>query len=80
MTLRMIQPIGKKPVTIPSREARVARPTGMPKATTAMAKARIRARTAATWALTRPLAIMASSAITGTEAASVDSHGLPNGS
>ena len=76
----MIQPIGKKPVTIPRMAARVASSVGMPKPTMATSMARPRAITAAMWAFTRPLAIMASSAMTGTEAASVESHGLPNGS
>ena len=52
----------------------------MPKPTMATKRARTRAMTAAMWAFTRPLAIMARRAMTGTEAASVESQGLPNGS
>ena len=80
MTLRMIQPIGNMPVTMPRIVARVARPVGMPKATVATRKAMTRARMAAICALTLPLAIIPSRAMTGSEAMKVESHWFPNGS
>ena len=79
MTLSTIQPIGKKPVTSPSTEARSARPAGMVKAQMAMTIAATSAMTAATCAFTLPEAISASSTTTGMAATSVDSHSLPSG-
>ena len=79
MTLRTIQPIGKKPVTMPSTEARIARLAGMVKIKIATRLASTSATTAATCALTLPLAISSSSVTTGIAAASVESVAFPNG-
>ena len=79
MTLRTIQPIGKKPVTMPRIEARIDMFAGMVKMTMAMRFATIRAMTAAMWAFTLPLAISTSSVTTGTAAAIVDSAALLSG-
>ena len=47
MTLRMIQPIGNRPVAMPKIEAFVAMATGMPKASVATRKAATSAAMAA---------------------------------
>ena len=80
MTLSTIQPIGKKPVTSPSTEARNARPVGMVKPQIAMTMAAPRAMTAATCAFTLPDAISTSSTTTGIAATRVDSNSLASGS
>ena len=79
MTLSTIQPIGKKPTTTPSSEARIDMPTGMVKIAMVMMLATISAMMAARCALTLPLAISTSSVTTGTAAAIVDSAVLPSG-
>ncbi len=80
MTLRTIQPIGKKPVTAPSTVARNDMPAGMVKITMATRLATMSAMIAAICALTLLDAISTSSVTTGSAAARVDSAALPNGS
>ena len=80
MTLRTIQPIGKKPVTMPSIEARIDMFAGMVNTKIVIRLATITAMIAAIWAWTRPLAIRTSSVTTGIAAAIVDSTGLCSGS
>jgi hypothetical protein len=80
MTLRTIQPIGKKPVTAPSTVARNDRSAGMVKIAMATRLATMSAMIAAICALTLLEAISTSSVTTGRAAASVDSAALPNGS
>ena len=79
MTFSTIQPIGKKPATIPSSEARIDIPAGMEKMKIAIKLVRITATMAAICALTLPLAINTSSVTTGIAAAIVDSAALPSG-
>ena len=79
MTLRTIQPIGKKPVTRPSTEARSACPVGMVNTPMAIHMATISATMAAMCAFTLPDAINTSSTTTGSAATSVDSHSLASG-
>ena len=79
MTFSTIQPIGKKPATTPSSEARIDMPAGMVKMKIAMRLAAINAMMAAICALTLPLAINTSSVTTGIAAAMVDSAALPSG-
>ena len=76
MTLRTIQPIGKKPVTAPSAVARSDMPAGMVKMTIATRFAAMSAMIAAMCACTRPLAISTSKVTTGIAAAMVESTGL----
>ena len=80
MTLRTIQPIGKKPVTMPRTEARIDMFAGMVNTKIVIKLATITAMIAAIWAWTRPLAIRTSSVTTGIAAAIVDSTGLCSGS
>ena len=79
MTLSTIQPIGKKPTTTPSSEARIDMSAGMVKTTMVMMLATISAMRAAMWALTLPLAISTRSVTTGRAAAMVDSAALLSG-
>jgi hypothetical protein len=79
MTFSTIQPIGKKPETIPSTDARIDMPAGMVKMKIAIRLVRITAMIAAICALTRPLAIRTKSVTTGMAAAIVDSTALPSG-
>ncbi len=79
MTLSTIQPIGKKPATTPSSEARIDIPAGMVKMKIAIRLVRITATMAAMWAFTLPLAISTRSVTTGTAAATVDNAALPSG-
>ena len=79
MTLSTIQPIGKKPATTPSSEARIDMPAGMVKTKIAIRLVTITAMIAAICAFTLPLAIRTSSVTTGTAAAIVDSAALPSG-
>ena len=79
MTFSTIQPIGKKPVTMPSNEARIAMLAGMVKRKIATRLASTSAMIAAIWALTLPLAIKTSSVTTGIAAAMVESVVLLNG-
>ena len=79
MTFSTIQPIGKKPVTTPSNEARIAMLAGMVKIKIATKLANTSATMAAIWALTLPLAINTSSVTTGIAAAIVDSAVLSKG-
>ena len=72
MTLRTIQPIGKKPVAMPRMVARIASPAGMVKATAATRIAAANAIRAATCALTLPEAMSTSRVTTGIAAASVE--------
>ena len=80
MTFRMIQPMGKKPVTAPSAAARRASPAGMVKPKIATAMATTSAITAATCAWKRPEAMSPSRITTGIAATSVDSNSLASGS
>ncbi len=79
MTFSTIQPIGKNPATMPSREARIDIPAGMVKTKIAIRLVRITAMMAAICALTLPLAISTSSVTTGIAAAIVDNVALPSG-
>ena len=79
ITLRTIQPIGKKPTTTPSNDARIDMLAGMVKTKIAIRLATISAVIAAICALTLPLAINTSSVMTGIAAAIVDNAALPNG-
>src|SRR5262245_22736124 len=79
MTLSTIQPIGKKPVTSPSTEARRASGAGMVKAQMAIQIAATSAITAAMCAFTLPEAMSANNTTTGMAATSVDNHSLPSG-
>ena len=79
MTFNTIQPIGKKPETTPSSDARIDMPAGIVNTKIAIRLAMTRATMAAIWALTLPLAINTSSVTTGIAAAIVDSAALPNG-
>ena len=79
MTFSTIQPIGKKPATMPSSEARIDMSAGMVKMKIAIRLVRITATMAAICALTLPLAISTSSVTTGIAAAMVDSVVLPSG-
>ena len=79
MTLSTIQPIGKKPITTPSSEARIDMSAGMVKMPMVITLATISAMMAARCALTLPLAISTSSVTTGRAAAIVDSAALPSG-
>src|SRR3984957_4776812 len=79
MTLSTIQPIGKKPDTTPSSDARIDMPAGMVKMKIATRLATTSAVMAAICTLTLPLAINTSRVTTGTAAAMVDSAVLLNG-
>jgi hypothetical protein len=79
ITFSTIQPIGKKPLTIPSNEARIAKLAGMVKRKIATKLASTNATMAAICALTLPLAIRTSSVTTGIAAAIVESVVLPKG-
>ncbi len=79
MTFSTIQPIGKKPDTIPSSDARIDMPAGIVKMKIAIRLVRMTAMIAAICALTLPLAISTSSVTTGMAAAIVDSAAFPNG-
>ena len=79
MTLSTIQPIGKKPVTTPSRVARTDMSAGMWKIAIVIRLVTITAMMAAICAFTLPLAISTSSVITGTAAAMVDKAALLSG-
>jgi len=79
MTLSTIQPIGKKPTTTPSSEARIDMLAGMVKMKIVTMLATISAMIAAIWALTLPLAISTCSVTTGRAAAIVDSAAFPSG-
>ena len=80
MTLRTIQPIGKKPMTAPSMLARMASPAGIVNSKIAIMIATASAINAARWVLTAPVAISTSNVTTGIAAAIVDSTELLNGS
>jgi hypothetical protein len=72
MTLRTIQPIGKKPVIAPRMAARIARPQGIVNSRTATRIAATSAMTAAICVLTAPVAISTKRVTTGIAAATVD--------
>ena len=79
MTLSTIQPIGKKPATTPSSEARIDMLAGIVKMKIVIRLVTISAMMAAMCALTLPLAISTSSVTTGMAAAIVDNAVLPSG-
>jgi hypothetical protein len=79
MTLRTIQPMGKKPVTAPSTVARKDMPAGIVKIKIATKFATINATIAAIWAFTLLEAISSNSVTTGNAAAMVDKVALPSG-
>ena len=79
MTLSTIQPIGKKPATTPSSDARIDMPAGIVKTKIVIRLVTITAMIAAMCALTLPLAISTSSVTTGMAAAMVDSAALFSG-
>src|SRR5450755_3768016 len=79
MTFRTIQPIGKKPDTIPSSEARIDMPAGIVKMKMVIRLATITAMMAAICALTLPLAISTRRVMTGMAAATVDNTNLSSG-
>lgn len=79
ITLRTIQPIGKKPTTTPSSDARTDMSMGIWYTAIVMIFATIKATMAAICAFTLPLAISTSSVTTGTAAAIVDNVALPSG-
>ncbi len=79
MTLRTIQPIGKKPVTAPSTVARSDMSAGNVKMKMATQLATISAMTAAICAFTLLDAMRTSNVTTGSAAAIVDMRALLNG-
>src|SRR5215471_18552834 len=79
MTLRTIQPIGKKPVIAPSIVARNDMSAGIVKITMATKFATISAITAAMWALTLFEAMRIRRVTTGSAAAAVDKNVLFSG-
>ena len=79
MTLSTIQPIGKKPVTMPSTVARIDMSAGIVKMKIATQLATISAMIAARCAFTLLDAISTNSVTTGNAAAIVDSVVLLNG-
>ena len=74
MTFRTIQPIGKKPDTTPSNEARIDMLAGIVKTNMAIRLVRTSAMMAAICALTLPVAINTKSVTTGIAAAMVESE------